>query len=252
MVHGLWQSAAGLQTQEYRQAILANNLANVDTPGFKPDRITFQERLNATQSEGATKVRHPALQALSGGLFESPVYTNYAQAGLETSQGPLDVAIAGYGFLTVRTSEGTRYTRDGRMLIDRNGTLLHAASGSPMVDDRGRSILLDRNAVNKITIDGEGNIQQAGEIVGKLALADFADRNQLNKTGGNLLDAGGMRPVPADGSLKQYAIEASGVDPVSSLVEMIEATRVYQMNATLISMQDESLSRVVNDVGRIG
>ncbi len=252
MVHGLWQSAAGLQTQEYRQAILANNLANVDTPGFKADRITFQERLSAAHAEGSARVRHPVLDALPGGLFESPVYTDYSQASLETSQGPLDVAFTGDGFLTVRTAEGPRYTRDGRMVLDRNGTLLHAASGAPIADDRGRPIYLDRAALDKVKIDGEGRIQQGELTVGQLALVDFADRNQLEKSGQNLLDAGDMKPTPATGTVQQYAIEASGVDPVASLVEMIEATRVYQMNANLLTMQDESLGRLINDVGRIG
>lgn len=252
MVHGLWQSAAGLQTQEYRQAILANNLANVDTPGFKPDRITFQERLAAAHGDSSMKLRHPVLDALPGGLFESPVYTDYSQASLETSQGPLDVAVTGDGFLAVRTAEGPRYTRDGRMVLDRNGTLLHAASGAPIADERGRPIYLDRTAIDNVKIDGEGNIHQGDLVVGQLALVDFADRGQLQKTGQNLLDAGGMRPNPAKGAVQQYTIEASGVDPVTSLVEMIEATRIYQMNASLLTMQDESLGRAVNEVGRIG
>lgn len=252
MVYGLWQSAAGLQTQEYRQAILANNLANVDTPGFKPARITFQERLSAAMIDASPRTRHPVLDRLPGGLFESPVYTDFRQGAIETAQGPLDVAINGDGFLTVRTPEGPRYTRDGRLVVDRAGNLLHGASGAPVVDGRGQPIQLDLSALDQVKINTRGQIYQGSDLVAQLSLVDFSDRQKLTKQGDNLLDAGGMKPGGASGSITQYAFESSGVDPVASLVEMIEATRIYEMNANILTMQDESLGRAVSEVGRIG
>lgn len=252
MIYGLWQSAAALQTQEYRQAILANNLANVDTPGFKPDRIAFQERLSAALVEASPRTRHPVLDKLPGGLFESPVYTDHNQGSLETSQGPLDVAITGEGFIKVKTPDGPRYTRDGRLVMDRTGMLLHGASNSPVVDQRGQPIFLDQADLDKVKIEPGGRVFQGSELVGQLSLVDFADLQSLSKTGDNLFDAGTQKPVAAQGALKQYAYESSGVDPVASLVEMIESTRVYQLNANLLTMQDESLGRAVNEVGRIG
>lgn len=252
MVYGLYQSAAGLQTQEYRQAIIANNLANVDTPGFKPDRITFQERLAESLVNGTPRTRHPVLDALPGGLFESPVYTDYAQSGFETDAGPLDVALAGNGFLTLKTDEGRRYTRDGRMVIDRDGTLRHAATGSPLLDDQGRTIQLERTALDKVQIDDLGRIRQGEALVAELAIVDFKDKSALVKTGGNLIDANGQKPIASTAAVMQNTVETSGVDSVTSLVEMIEATRQYQLNANLLTLQDESLGRAVNDVGRIG
>lgn len=252
MVYGLWQSAAGMQVQEFRQAVVSNNLANVDTPGFKQDRITFQERLSASVASGLPRTRHHVLDALPGGVFESPVYTDFSQSNLQTAQGPLDVAIEGDGFLVVRTPQGNRYTRDGRMTLDTGGRLLHQAGGAPVMDAKGRPIILDVNALDRVKIDPQGHVFQGELLVGELALVDFHDREALVKEGANLWSAGTQRPQPAGGALRQNAIESSGVDPVSSLVEMIEATRVYQMNANLLTLQDESLSRVVNDVGRIG
>lgn len=252
MIQGLWQSAAGLQTQEYRQAIIANNLANVDTPGFKPDRITFHERLSAARAADGPRVRHPVLDNLPGGVFETPVYTDFSQSGFMATGGALDVAVAGKGFLVVQTPEGPRYTRDGSMLMDKDGALVHQATNRPMADARGRAIVLDRNSTESIHIDDTGRVMQGDEVVAELGLVDFADQSVLEKTGDNLLDAGGALPIEASGTLLQRNLESSGVDSVSSLVEMIEATRTYQMNATLLTLQDESLSRVVNDVGRIG
>lgn len=254
MIYGLWQSAAGLQAQQYRQALIANNLANAETPGFKPDRIAFRERLNAAMGGGALRARHPVLDAMTGGLFEMPVHTDFAfdRSKLIPSTGPLDVAVEGAGFLVVQTAEGPHFTRDGRLAMDRDGILVHVASGGAVLDTRGRSITLDPTAGGRIKIDASGNIRQGAEVAGQLALVDFTDRQQLEKVGHNLFAAGFARSVPAEGNIRQFYSEASGVVPVEALVEMIAATRAHDINARMISLQDESLARLVNDVGRIG
>lgn len=252
MIYGLYQSAAGLQAQDYRQTLLANNLANVDTPGFKPDRVTFQERLVRSLAQNDAAGRHDVLDALPGGLFETRVYTDYAPAGLETGGGPLDTAILGDGFLRVHTADGDRVTRDGRMVMDESGRLLHAASGGEMLDVQGRGIVLNRNDGGAIRIDDTGRVFQGERLAGRLAVVDFADRSALTKSGENLFDAGGARFATATGRVQQRAVESSGTEPTQTLVEMIEASRAYQINATLLSLQDESLGRAVSELGRIG
>jgi flagellar basal-body rod protein FlgF len=252
MVYGLWQSAAGLQAQDYRQAIIANNLANVDTPGFKPDRISFAERMSAAKAGAPRSTRHPVLDALPGGLFETPVHTDYSQAAIETTSSPLDVAIEGSGFLTVQTPDGPRYTRDGRLTLNRDGELRHASSGYPVVDGDGKAIVLDASQPRLIKIDEQGQVKQGERAAGRLALVDFNDRSGIKKVGQNLFAADRARPTNASGTVRQFATEGSGADPVTSLVEMIDATRAYQLNATMLTMQDESLGRLVNEVGKIG
>ncbi len=252
MVYGLWQSAAGLQTQEYRQAVIANNLANVDTPGFKPDRVTFQERLSAAVAQPSLKAGHSVLDRLTGGLFEAPVYTDFSNASFEPSQGPLDLAIDGDGFFTLRTREGLRYTRDGRMMMDANGNLVHAATGAAVIDGRGVPIGLDRDSRDPIEINGLGQLRQGENDAGRLAIVDFADRQALQKIGQNLFSADGVPQIEATGSVRQGMIEDSSVEPMTALVEMIEVTRTYEMNARMLSIQDETLGRVVNELGRIG
>ncbi|MBN2560362.1 MAG: flagellar hook-basal body protein [Phycisphaerae bacterium] len=254
MIYGLWQSAAGLQAQEYRQAIIANNLANAETPGFKADRIAFQERLNAAATKGTPRTRHPVLDSMTGGLFETEVYTDFdsKDAPLVPTGGSLDVAIQGDGFLTVRTSDGLRYTRDGRMVMDSDGTLRHVASGGAMLDEQGLPIILDPASGGKIKIDEFGNVRQGGNLVGRVAVVDFADRQQLEKIGHDLYASDNARPVEANGRIRQFYHEGSSVDPVQTLVEMIAATRAYETNARMITLQDETLGRLVNEVGRIG
>jgi len=254
MIYGLWQSAAGLQAQQYRQAIIANNLANAETPGFKADRIAFQERLNTSQAGRAMNARHPVLDAMTGGLFETEVYTDFRlnNSSLVSSNSAFDVAIDGGGFLTVQTSDGVRYTRDGRLIMDQQGTLRHVASGGAVLDAQAQPIALDPASPGKTKIDEGGWVKQDGNVVGRLAVVDFDDRQQLEKTGQDLLTADNARPIEADGRIRQYCYEASSVEPVETLVEMIAATRAYEINATMITMQDETLGQVVNKVGRIG
>jgi flagellar basal body rod protein FlgG len=253
MIYGLWQSAGGMQAQEYRQAIIAHNLANAETPGYKADRIAFVERLNASQAWGPAKTRHPVLDGMTGGVFETDVYTDFLphNAPLLPSDDPLDVAVVGDGFLTVQTPQGRRYTRDGRLTLDRGGALIHVATGGAVLDAQGQPIYLDPASKDRIMIDSEGVVKQGNNIAGRLGLADFADRQQLEKVGQNLFSAEGLRSIEGRGQIRQYATEGSGVDPVSTLVEMIAATRAYEANARLLTLQDETLGRVVNDVGRV-
>src|SRR5207253_1241883 len=102
VIHGLWQSAAGLQALQIRQDVLANNLANTETPGFKPDGVSFRERISAAQGGGVPGddpvTAHPILDKLSGGLTFAPQFTDFSQGSLVRTGNPLDVAVRGNGF----------------------------------------------------------------------------------------------------------------------------------------------------------
>lgn len=252
MVYGLWLSADGLSGQQYRQDVIANNLANVETPGYKVDRVAFAERLTESMLRGGLDARHPILDAGTGGLFEMPVYTDYSQGSLTPTSNPFDVAVTGDGFLAVETASGVRYTRDGRMVMADDGVLRHAASGGVMLDLKDRPIVFDPAGRGDVKIDSLGRVKQGDDIVGRLALVDFRDPQQLEKMGRNLYSGDRAGRVDAKGTFRQFAYEASGVEPAASLVEMIAAARAYEMNVSMISMQDESLSRAVNEVGRLG
>lgn len=252
MLYGMWLSADGLLAQQYRQDVIANNLANVETAGFKPDRVAFIERLNESLVRGGTSTRHSVLDASTGGVFEAPVYTDYAQGPILPTEDKFDLAILGDGFLAIGTDAGPQFTRDGRLMMSPEGTLRHDATGAPVLDVDRRPIVLDPASRGELRIDESGNVRQGDAIVARLALVDFADRQKLVKVGENLFDASNATPMVAAGRLRQGAVEASGVDAARTLVEMIAASRAYQLNASLISLQDESLGRLVNDVGRIG
>ena len=252
MIYGLWQSVGGLQAQDYRQTVLTNNLANAETPGFKPQRVAFVERLNASLTKGGPAARLASLDGMTGGVFEGPTYTDYTQGPITTSTNPLDVAINGDGFLRVQTRGGVRVTRDGRLAMTKDGKLVHAASGGAVLDNIGRPIVFNPNSGAKIKIDTAGTIYEGDAKLAKLGFVDFRDRQVLEKDGQNLLSTHQAREIAATGQIEQFHQEESGVEPVAALTDMISASRAYQLNATMISLQDESLGRVVNELGRIG
>lgn len=251
MVYGLWQSAGGLAAQDYRQTVLANNLANVDTPGFKLDRVAFIERLNASRTKGTAGTRVPSLDQMTGGVFETPTHIDFSQGPFVSSGSRFDVAIQGDGFLRVKTKDGVRVTRDGRLEPDKDGTLRHVASGGAVLDTQGRPIVVDPSMTGAIKIDSTGRVQQGENDAGQIGLVDFVDRQRLQKEGENLFSTDGARQKPGGGEFRQFFHEGSNVEPVTALVDMIAASRAYQLNASMLSLQDESLGRTVNELGRI-
>ena len=251
MTYGLWLSAAGLQVNQHKQAVIANNLANLGTTGFKRDLAIFRERRVESESgAGAAGSRHQLLDGLTGGTWQNPTATDFSQAALEKG-GPLDVAIEGDGFFKVQVGDQIRYTRDGRFTLDASGDLVTVAGGHPVMDQADQPLRIGRVTPNRITIASTGRIQVGEQQVGTLGVTDFADRSLLVKAGENTFDGRHAEPVEATGTVVQGHSETSGVEPTTELIGMIESARAYQLNAMLISLQDGMLGRVVNDVGRV-
>lgn len=251
MVYGIYQSAAGMQLNQYRQDVLANNLANVATPGFKPDITVVRERPQAAQEN----LTDPALTAvhlrgLSGGSLVAPTYTSFVPGPIEKTGNPMDVALPGGTFLAVRDGNTTRYTRDGRLTIDERGQVVTVSGGMPVLGAGGAPITLTAQAAGEARIDVNGDVRSGRQTFGQLGLVRFADTGSLRKSGGNLLEAFD-RPIPVEGQFQTGAIEGSAVDPTQSMVSMIEVTRAYQMNATLAGLADSTLGRAVNDIARL-
>ncbi len=255
MSYGLWLSAAGMQANEYRQSLVANNMANVDTVGFKHDFAVFHER----QMESAAKAAegrwaNPLLRDLTGGLWARPTYTSFAQGALDETGRDLDAALFGNGFFAVSDGQETRYTRDGRFVIADDGTLTLAAGDGKyaVLDAAGAPVTLDP-AAGRINFGKNGTVTQDGEPVAQLGVVDFADHSLLRKTGESLFqDTGDQSAAPADAQVHGGYVERSTVDPINNLVSMIEVSRAYELNARMITMQDTMNGQAVARVGRIG
>jgi len=254
MIYGLYLSAAGVMSSSYRQDVIANNLANSETIGFKRDLPLFQERLTAAQESRGAHHSDPLLEGLGGGLLASPSMVDTSSGDLENTGNPLDVAIQGTGFFAVANPgqpDQARLTRNGRFILDRQGNLvLSDMSGHKVLDATGNEIHIA--AGGKFTVTTTGTILRNGQPVAKLGVFDVPHPEKLAKAGGTLLnypDASEL--TPSNAVVRGETIERSNVDPTIEMAELMDAQRQLEANANMIHYQDSTLQLLCNSVGKI-
>ncbi len=247
MIYGLYQSAAGMMVNEYRQGVISNNLANAETTGFKRDMAVFVERDPAALAGVRRGSSSELLRSLTGGTWLGKTETDFRPAGLLRSENPTDVALDGEGFFLVESGGKRLATRDGRMLIDEFGNLVSAADGAAVLGVGGAPIRVNPRA-GAVSIDEAGRVMQNRAIVGQLGVVDFADYGALKKAGGGRFDFGRQPTQPAAVRIMSGYTEQSGVEPVKELVAMLEASRAYQFNAQLVTLQDQTIGRLISTV----
>lgn len=259
MNYGLQISASGALSSMYRQDVLANNLANGTTVGFKPDLVAFQARDCARREDGLGFLpSNRMLERLGGGLFPAANRVDFEQGPLERTNGPLDVALEGPGFFVVRAgttgdADTLRLTRDGRFTLNANGQLVLAANGSPVLDDKDRPISLPPGA--KVTIDGDGTIRDGTEPIARLRIVDVPDRARLQKKEGGMYVAGANAAssfVAATATVKQRHVEQAAVDEVSTMMGIAGAGRDFEANIAMMQHADRLMERAINTFGRLG
>jgi flagellar basal body rod protein FlgG len=255
MSYGLNISASGLMTSIYAQEVWTNNLANMDTPGFKPDIPIPAARQPVRREDGVTYLpSNTLLERLGGGTLMHRNSVDFAQGTLKPG-GPLDVAIEGPGFFVVSggASDGTntvRLTRDGRFARSADGTLVTATAGLPVLDSADRPIRLGPGSA---VIDSDGTVRQGGQAITRLKVIDVPNTDALRKVDNSqfIADAGALsgqgRVV---GTVKQYSLEDSAADEVRSLMRMSSAARDVEWNAGMITAQDRLMERAIG-LGRV-
>ncbi|WP_068086429.1 flagellar basal-body rod protein FlgF [Polycladidibacter stylochi] len=221
----------------------ANNLANINTTGFKTQQMLFEEYL--------MPVAHvKSLPATERNLSYSHDYgtsTNFANGTLRNTGNPLDIALQGPGFLTVETVQGPQYTRAGNLLLDPDGTLI-THSGNPVLVE-GAALQIAQED-QPITIDRSGLVSSAQGELGRLTIVEFDDPQQLSQTGSNLFE--GNNPIPAENtSVLQGSLESSNVESVTEMAKMIEITRMYASMSKLLNKQEELEQRAIRELGRL-
>jgi flagellar basal-body rod protein FlgF len=254
MNYGLYLSATGVLTNSYRQDVIANNLANAETVGFKRNMALFRERLTEAEALRRPDLSHPLLDRIGGGHLLSPTATDASQGELEPTGANLDVAIHGPGFFAVGQGGEMRLTRDGRFMIDSQGYLTLANSaGSRVLDRNRRPITLDGVMAHQLSISERGEITQDGQLIAQIGTFDVPDPAQLKKHGGTLMsypEPAQVRPTVA--TLRSEFVERANVDPATEMAQLMEAQRQLEANANMIRYQDQTLGRLVNEVGKIG
>jgi flagellar basal body rod protein FlgG len=247
MIYGLYQSAAGMMVNEYRQDVLANNLANAETVGFKREIASFAQRLRASEAGRRGGPSNDLMESLSGGIWLARTHTDFSEGASIKTDNPLDVLIAGEGFLRV-SADGQEYlTRDGRLLMDADGWLVSATDGASILGQAGQPIRLNPRG-GAISIDQDGRIKQGQLTAGRLGLVSVDNERALRKAGASRFELGGAALMRSPAKIIQGHVESSGVEPIKELVTMIEASRAYQLNAQMLSLQDQTAGRLINAV----
>lgn len=226
-----------------RQDQLANDLANASTPGYKADRsaqASFGELLLENSASGQP------IGPLGLGVHIAELKTDLSQGPVQQTGEPLDVALAGPGFLAVQTAQGTSYTRDGQLTLDAKGQLT-LANGPVVLDGQGKPIVVAGSATD-LTIAPDGTITAGGKTVGKLAIVSLTNPAKI----GDNLYSGTAGPAPAGTTVQQGALEGSNTNPARVMVDMIVALREYESSQRVIHSIDETLQRGINSAGSVG
>jgi len=245
MIYGLYHSAAGMLTNEYRQSVFANNIANADTVGFKRDMATFAERTPAWATGEREGPSAASLAGLSGGMWLGATTTDHTEAAKTKTGNWHDVALEGPGFLAVQVDGQRLFTRDGRLMMDADGNLVAVSDGSPVLGRGGMPIRLNPRA-GQTSIDSDGRISQDGGVVAELDVVDFANYEALRKVGAARFAAAEDEALPAMALVRSGYVEQSGAQPLTELVSMIEASRAYQINTRMISLQDAGVGKLIS------
>ena len=260
MIEGIYISASGMLPKATRQEAIANNVANVEVPGFKRDSMFLREVQEAKKRLSGD---YPDWRI---NRFEG-IWTDFEQGQLRRTGDKFDLALKGSGFFAVRTPEGIQYTRNGNFSKNSEGALV-TPLGHVVLDENDGDILIPEN-FQVPDIDGGGVVrgrdEQTGEdqIIARLQVVDFPDlydpvaRAQspfqpvLSKSPvGQYIAQPGTPRVPAEGVVvSQGFLEESNVDPVLEMVKMIDISRSYEADQKAIQIQDSTLDRAVNDVG---
>ncbi len=257
MIRSLWISKTGLDAQQTKVDVIANNLANVSTNGFKRARAVFEDLLYQTlRQPGAQSSQQTQLPTgLQLGTGVRPVATEriFTQGNVQQSGNPLDVAIQGNGFLQVLLPDGTvGYTRDGSLKIDSQGQLV-TSSGFQIqpavtIPSNALSVTIARDGVVSVLRPGS----PAPSQVGGLQLVNFVNPAGLQSFGENLYLETAASGTPSAntpgtnglGLLNQGYVETSNVNVVEELVSMIQAQRAYEINSKAIQTSDQMLQKL--------
>jgi flagellar basal-body rod protein FlgG len=245
MIRGLYTAASGMMSSMRENNVISNNLANVNTTGFKKQTAinkSFPEavlrRIDSTSEEIGT---------MGSGTAIDEVSVDHSAGNFKETSNPLDLAIKGDGFFVVQTPQGERYTRNGNFTLNNQNQVV-TQQGYPVRSENG---LLEVPQGGKINIDNN-QVMVDGQQVGQLRIRGFANKNGLVKEGENLFrrtpEAGNQ--FNTTGVVHQGFLEGANVNPVEEMTNMIQNSRAYQLDQKIVKMNDETLNKAVNQVGK--
>ncbi len=240
MIRGIYTTSSAMQYLQEQLDVVANNLANTSTTGYKRNGMTFNQVFNAQQANNREKIE----QALPPGRINT--YTEFTQGGLKETKNPLDIAIHGDGFFAVETPQGVQYTRDGQFTRSPEG-ILTTVNGYPVLADSGYVQLQGE----KFSVGEDGTMMVNKEIVGKLSTKTFDIREAVQRSDNLWSPVNEQVEVKdAEPQIMQGYLELSNVSIVKEMVDMIALQRWYQANEKAIKTNDDALNKAVNQIAR--
>jgi flagellar basal-body rod protein FlgF len=230
-----------LQAQQRAMDITANNLANADTPGFKAQRVLFSDWLSPQHARsvagGESSIAYTQDRA---------TYRDYSAGALSQTGNPLDIAIDGSGFFTVRTPSGTRLTRAGSFALMPDGTIADI-NGNALLDTNGQPLQIAAGDTN-ISVAGDGSLATSSGPIGQIAVVTPNDPNSLQAEGGRLFSTGSGTTPSAAPNLVQGAVESSNVQPVLELTRMMDQLREFQFTAELVQSENDRVQGAIDKI----
>ena len=239
-------AATGMLAQQTNVDVIANNIANANTTGFKSEQILLENNPynSARHQDGPVRLQFSDDWGMG---------RDFGQGELIPTSGPMDFAIEGEGFFVVETEAGQRFTRDGAFTLNQEGQLV-AKDGSPVLDEGGNPINIDPQAGPlSITVDGE--LAQNNAPIARLNIVTFEDRGALEKVGNNRLripEGEAIEPQPMDAETRvlQGYLEGSNVQPIKELTHMMEVNRAYSSVTRMIQQTDELHRKAIERLGK--
>lgn len=247
MDSGFYAASTALMARTATLDTIANNLANASTVGFRAERDVFSSVL-ANAGTTSTSALDPVIN--SYGIM-SGTMSDVKQGALQKTGNPLDLAIEGPGYFTVQTANGPMYTRDGGFQMSSGGQLVDGA-GNAVLGDTGQPITLPPGVV---TISPDGTISSSGALAGKLKIVEFPPGTELSNVGNtDFTPPPNVQPTAAtNSSVRQGSLESSNVNPVSSMIQLVEAQRSAEMMQRALTMFNSEMDKTASqDLPKVG
>ena len=247
MPYGLYLSASGANAQSHRLEVLSHNLANVNTPGFKPHLAVVKSRHAEAIAQGDVMAGDGGVDDVGGGVAIQPSLTQFSQGPIRTTGVRTDFAINDdKSFFVVQRGDQQLLTRAGNFQFDAGGRLVTPV-GEPVLSTAGQPVTIEPLVPYEIMDDG--TVYQAGQRQ-SLMLARPREQGDLSRVGDNLFQSlSALTQTPdAERSVIGGSVEESAVKPTSAMMELIEASRVYEANVKMIQTQDQTLGSLISRV----
>jgi len=256
MVRGLYTAWTGLYNEQKRLDVIANNIANSATTGYKQEGVTSQtfDDMLAIKVRDYSVKNDEIIGTMKLGVKVGEVFTNYGQGSIRVTGNTYDLAMDGPGFFTMRVTDTLgndhiRYTRAGNFTITQDGYVTDA-DGNRLQSEAG-DIIVPTDA--EIVFDKDGTVYADGEAIDRLVIRDFEDYNYLKKFADTMYEPveGATEVETVTGSVLQGCLEQSNVNVVKEMTQMIAITRAYEANQKIVQTMDSTLDQAGKSVGRV-